>query len=82
MRMPTNVPSSLAGAIFESCAKSKIPTDEALEFMKNEIQERFALSERFYNRIITNWLYSPLSEQCHCTDLFLHQIRLVVTGIA
>lgn len=35
-------PSSLAGAIFESCAKSKIPTDEAIEFMKNEIQERFA----------------------------------------
>lgn len=42
MRMPTNVPSSLAGAIFENCAKSKIPTDEAIEFMKNEIQERFA----------------------------------------
>ena len=35
-------PTSLAGAIFESCAKSKIPTDEAIEFMKNEIQERFA----------------------------------------
>jgi len=35
-------PSSLAGAIFESCAKSKIPTDEAIEFMKQEIQERFA----------------------------------------
>ena len=35
-------PTSLAGAIFESVAKSKIPTDEAIEFMKNEIQERFA----------------------------------------
>lgn len=35
-------PTSLAGAIFESCAKSKIPTDEAIEFMKQEIQERFA----------------------------------------
>ena len=35
-------PTSLAGAIFESCAKSKIPIDEAIEFMKNEIQERFA----------------------------------------
>ncbi len=35
-------PSSLAGAIFESVAKSKIPTDEAIEFMKSEIQERFA----------------------------------------
>lgn len=35
-------PTSLAGAIFESCAKSKIPTDEAIEYMKNEIQERFA----------------------------------------
>lgn len=35
-------PTSLAGTIFESCAKSKIPTDEAIEFMKNEIQERFA----------------------------------------
>jgi hypothetical protein len=35
-------PTGLAGAIFESCAKSKIPTDEAIEFMKNEIQERFS----------------------------------------
>lgn len=35
-------PTSLAGAIFESVAKSKIPTDEAIEFMKNEIQERFS----------------------------------------
>ncbi len=35
-------PTSLAGVIFESVAKSKTPTDEALEFMKNEIQERFA----------------------------------------
>lgn len=35
-------PTSLAGAIFENCAKSKTPTDEAIDFMKNEIQERFA----------------------------------------
>lgn len=39
---PDADPSSLAGAIFESVAKSKIPTDEAIEYMKNEIQERFA----------------------------------------
>jgi hypothetical protein len=43
VKLPADAdPTSLAGAIFESCAKSKIPTDEALEFMKNEIQERFA----------------------------------------
>ena len=43
VKLPVDAdPTSLAGAIFESCAKSKIPTDEALEFMKNEIQERFA----------------------------------------
>lgn len=43
VKLPADAdPSSLAGAIFESCAKSKIPTDEAIEFMKNEIQERFA----------------------------------------
>ena len=39
---PDADPTSLAGVIFESCAKSKIPTDDAIEFMKNEIQERFA----------------------------------------
>ena len=43
VKLPADAdPTSLAGAIFERCAKSKIPTDEALEFMKNEIQERFA----------------------------------------
>ena len=43
VKLPADAdPTSLAGAIFESCAKSKIPTDEALEFMKTEIQERFA----------------------------------------
>lgn len=43
VKLPTDAdPTSLAGAIFESVAKSKIPTDEAIEFMKNEIQERFA----------------------------------------
>jgi len=43
VKLPADAdPSSLAGAIFESCAKSKIPTDEAIEFMKQEIQERFA----------------------------------------
>ena len=43
VKLPADAdPTSLAGAIFESCAKSKIPTDEAIEFMKNEIQERFA----------------------------------------
>ncbi len=42
VKLPADAdPSSLAGAIFESCAKSKVPTDEAIEFMKNEIQERF-----------------------------------------
>ena len=42
VKLPADAdPTSLAGAIFESCAKSKIPTDEAIEFMKNEIQERF-----------------------------------------
>ena len=35
-------PASLAGAIFESVAKSQAPTDAALEFMKKEIEERFA----------------------------------------
>lgn len=35
-------PSSLAAAIFENVAKNKIPTDDAIEFMKKEIQERFA----------------------------------------
>lgn len=39
---PDADPTSLAGAIFESVAKSKTPTDEAIEFMKKEIQERFA----------------------------------------
>ena len=34
-------PTSLAGTIFESVAKSKTPTDEAIEFLKEEIQERF-----------------------------------------
>lgn len=33
--------SSLAGAIFQSCAKSQIPTDAALEFLKKEIKEHF-----------------------------------------
>lgn len=43
VKLPADAdPTSLAGAIFESCAKSKIPTDEAIEFMKQEIQERFA----------------------------------------
>ena len=43
VKLPADAdPTSLAGAIFESCAKSKLPTDEAIEFMKNEIQERFA----------------------------------------
>ena len=43
VKLPADAdPTSLAGAIFESCAKSKTPTDEAIEFMKNEIQERFA----------------------------------------
>ena len=43
VKLPADAdPTSLAGAIFESCAKSKIPTDEAIEFMKNEIQERFS----------------------------------------
>lgn len=43
VKLPADAdPTSLAGAIFESCAKSKIPTDEAIEFMKKEIQERFA----------------------------------------
>lgn len=43
VKLPVDAdPTSLAGAIFESCAKNKIPTDEAIEFMKNEIQERFA----------------------------------------
>ena len=42
VKLPADAdPTSLAGAIFESVAKSKAPTDEALEFMKNEIQERF-----------------------------------------
>lgn len=42
VKLPADAdPTSLAGAIFESCAKSKVPTDEAIEFMKNEIQERF-----------------------------------------
>ncbi len=31
-----------SGAIFESCTKSKIPTNEAIEFIKQEIQERFS----------------------------------------
>ncbi len=34
-------PATLAGIIFQSVAKSATPTDDALEFMKNEIQERF-----------------------------------------
>ena len=34
-------PSSLAGAIFASVAKSKAPTDGALEFLKQEIKEHF-----------------------------------------
>ena len=34
--------SSLAGAIFASVAKSKTPTDNALEYLKNEIQEQFS----------------------------------------
>ena len=43
VKLPADAdPTSLAGAIFESCAKSKIPTDEAIEYMKNEIQERLA----------------------------------------
>lgn len=43
VKLPNDAdPASLAGAIFESVAKSKIPTDEAIEFMKKEIQERFA----------------------------------------
>ena len=43
VKMPVDAdPSGLAGAIFESIAKSKNPTDEAIEFMKKEIQERFA----------------------------------------
>ncbi len=42
VKLPADAdPSSLAGAIFESCAKSKVPTDEAIEFMKKEIQDRF-----------------------------------------
>ena len=42
VKLPADTdPSSLAGAIFESCAKSKVPTDEAIEFMKKEIQDRF-----------------------------------------
>lgn len=35
-------PAGLAGAIFESVAKSQSPTDSAIEFMKKEIEERFA----------------------------------------
>lgn len=35
-------PASLAAAIFESCAKNSIPTDDAIEFMKKEIQQSFA----------------------------------------
>ena len=43
VKLPADAdPTSLAGAIFESCAKSKVPTDEAIEFMKKEIQERFS----------------------------------------
>ena len=43
VKLPADAdPTSLAGAIFESVAKSQIPTDAAIEFMKNEIQERFA----------------------------------------
>ena len=42
VKLPADTdPSSLAGAIFDSCAKSKVPTDEAIEFMKKEIQDRF-----------------------------------------
>ncbi len=42
VKLPADAdPTSLAGAIFESVAKSKTPTDEALEFMKKEIQEHF-----------------------------------------
>lgn len=35
-------PASLAAAIFESCAKTSIPTDDAIEFMKKEIQQSFS----------------------------------------
>lgn len=34
-------PVSLAGEIFQSVAKSKVPTDEALEYLKQEIQQYF-----------------------------------------
>ena len=34
-------PVGLAGAIFESVALSKVPTDEALECLRDEIQESF-----------------------------------------
>lgn len=40
--MPADAdPVSLAGNIFESVAKSKVPTDEALEYLKKEIQKHF-----------------------------------------
>ena len=43
VKLPADAdPTSLAGAIFESIAKSKTPADEAIEFMKKEIQDRFA----------------------------------------
>lgn len=38
---PEADPTSLAGAIFQSVAGGHIPTDEALEFLKKEIQEHF-----------------------------------------
>lgn len=34
-------PVSLAGAIFESVAKTKVPTDQALEVLRTEIQNHF-----------------------------------------
>lgn len=40
--MPADAdPASLAGLIFASVAKNKVPTDEALEFLKTEIKEHF-----------------------------------------
>ncbi len=34
-------PSSLVGTIFQSVTKTQIPTDQALEFLKKEIKEKF-----------------------------------------